>query len=243
VTYLIKNFVNVKSITSGELGFYIDEYDIGGNWVSGQYKSAERTKFVENINFSYKPSSTTVKSARLQVIMTANSGISAFVDNIKWFPVNAATVATNVMPNGTFDTGLAAGWTTDSATTITADNTNNGSPLNPVNSVKTVSSTRNTHLNSPKIAVTNTKSYSIKNYVKINQLTTGEVGFYIDEYNASGAWISGQYKTGVRSVGSTNVGFTYTPTSASVTSASLQVITTANSGITAYYDDVVWTTN
>lgn len=243
VTYLIKNFVNVKNITSGELGFYIDEYDIGGNWVSGQYKAAERTKFVENINFSYKPSSTMVKSARLQVIVTANSGISAFVDNIKWFPVNAATVATNLLPNGSFDTGLTGGWTTDSAATITADSTNNGSPQNAVNSIKTVSSTRNTHLNSPKVVVTNTKSYSINNYVKINQLTTGEVGFYIDEYNASGAWISGQYKTGIRGVGSTNVGFTYTPSSALVTSASLQVITTANSGITAYYDDVVWTAN
>jgi hypothetical protein len=68
----------------------------------------------------------------------------------------------------------------------------------------------------------------------------GEVGFFIDEYDSAGNWISGQYKTGVRGVSSGDVNFTYKPSSTNVASASLQVIVTANSSISAYYDDVRW---
>ena len=243
-TYIIKNFVNVQKLTSGEMGFYIDEFDVGGNWISGQYKSAERSVFVEKINLAYKPTSAAVKSARLQVFVTANSGITAYLDNIQWFPATTTAVtATNLMTNGSFDAGISGGWTTDSAATITADATNNGSTANQVNSVKSVATTRNTHLNSPRIPITTGKTYSISSFVKIAQLTSGEIGFYIDEYNASGVWISGQYKTGVRVAGSTTAGFVYTPSSSAVTTASLQFITQANSGITAYFDDVIWTAN
>ncbi|HEV7455030.1 MAG TPA: hypothetical protein VGO07_07260, partial [Candidatus Saccharimonadales bacterium] len=70
-----------------------------------------------------------------------------------------------------------------------------------------------------------------------------EVGFYIDEYDASGNWISGQYKTGVGVVSKGDISFNYSPSSANVKQASLQVIVTANSGIKAYIDDIRWLTN
>jgi peptidoglycan/xylan/chitin deacetylase (PgdA/CDA1 family) len=244
-TYMLKNFINVSAISSGEVGFYIDEYNANGNWISGQYKNGERSAFVEEFSFTYKPSSTNVRTARLQVIVTGNSGITAYIDNSQWFALTATNITppptqTNLVANGTFDSGIAAGWTTDDATNIKADAANHGSPNNPVNSVALKSTTKNIHLFSPKVAVTSTKTYSLTSYLNLQQLTGGEVGFYIDEYNSSGAWISGHYVTGIRGVSAGDVSFQYTPSSASVATASLQVIVTANSGISAYYDDVRW---
>lgn len=86
-TYLIKSFLRVSAIVTGEIGYYIDEYDARGKWVSGQWKKAEHNAFVENINFSYKPSSPAVARARLQVYITPDSGVTAYVDNFQWFPL------------------------------------------------------------------------------------------------------------------------------------------------------------
>jgi len=158
----------------------------------------------------------------------------------------STTTPTNLVVNGTFDAGLSSGWTTDDPTDIKADAGNNGSPANPVNSVSLQSKTTssNGHLFSPQVAVSSTKTYSISSWLNLKQLTgIGEVGFYIDEYNSSGQWISGQYKTGVHTLGAGNVGLTYQPSSSSVSKASLQVIVVGNSGIQAYFDNVLWTSN
>ncbi|HEY5153032.1 MAG TPA: polysaccharide deacetylase family protein [Candidatus Saccharimonadales bacterium] len=239
-TYVLKNFLNVQSISSGSVGFYIDEYDAGGNWISGQYRKAEPSAFVEDMNFSYTPTSANVASASLQVIV-GGTGITAYLDNVQWFPSGQPAVippAPTLLTTETFDNGIAEGWTTDDPADITADAGSNGSPNNPVNSVKMVATTTNKHLFSPKQAVDSTKQYTIKTYLKLQAITSGEVGFYIDEYDAGGNWISGQYKTGVSTIGAGDVSLAYQPTSASVKSASLQIIIVGNSGITAYVDDV-----
>ena len=45
-------------------------------------------------------------------------------------------------------------------------------------------------------------TYLFKAFLNVAAITTGYVGFYVDEYNAAGAWISGQtYKDGEREVG------------------------------------------
>jgi peptidoglycan/xylan/chitin deacetylase (PgdA/CDA1 family) len=249
-TYVLKNFLNVAQITSGEVGFYVDEYDANGNWISGQWLKQETSSFVEDMNFTYTPSSPSVSSASLQVVVTGNPGITAYLDNSQWFPEQSTTTTqpTNLVANGTFDSGLADGWTTDDPTHITANASNNGSPADPVNSISLASGTTasNGHLFSPKVTVSSTSSYTISSWLNLKQITnttSGEVAFYIDEYNSAGTWISGQYKTGVHTVGAGNVGFTYTPSSSSVTQASLQVIVVGNAGIQAYLDDVVWNLN
>ncbi|HSX44981.1 MAG TPA: discoidin domain-containing protein [Candidatus Saccharimonadales bacterium] len=379
-TYMLKSFLNVQKITSGEVGYYIDEYDANGNWVSGQFKAAEHSVFVEEMNFSYKPTSANVRSASLQVYTTANSGVTAYLDNAQWFPLTTGTVTpanlalnhpatsssvsgtgfeaakavdgnsgtswnsvsrtdpqwlqidlgsttninqvtvnwvssnyaksyqiqvsndatnwtniysttsgtggtndltglsgsgryvriygtarsarkgsyslsevsvygtattvpaptTDLMTNGNFDTGISNGWTTDSATSVTADNQSNGSVANPINSVKITSAATNVHLFSPKITVDSTKTYSLSAFLNLKARTSGETGFYIDEYDANGNWISGQWKLAVTSLGSGTFQISYKPTSANVKQSSLQIYTTANSGITAYVDDVKW---
>jgi len=242
-TYMFKNFLNLQAIASGAVAFYVDEYDANGNWISGQYLKQESSAFVENMNFTYKPSSAAVSGAALQVI-ASGSGITAYLDNSQMFPLTSAA-PTNLVANGTFDGGITGGWTTDSPATIRADAGSNGSPNNPVNSIALTAggSAGNTHLFSPKVPVSSAHSYAVNAYLNVKALTSGEVGFYVDEYDANGNWISGKYMTGVRSVGIGTVGFTYTPSSSNVKAASLQVILVGNSGVTAYFDDVRWYQN
>jgi peptidoglycan/xylan/chitin deacetylase (PgdA/CDA1 family) len=241
-TYLVKAFLNVSALKTGEVAFYVDEYDASGTWISGQFRKRENSSFVENMNFTYAPTSTKVARARLQVIV-AGTGITAYLDSVQMFALSNDTTPppTNLVANGTFDSGIGAGWSTDAAGTIVADSGNHGSPANPVNSVKLQATTANTHLFSPPVAVSSANSYTIDTY--LNSLTTGEVAFYIDEYDASGAWISGQYKYGNREAGVIDVGLTYQPSTTAVASASLQVIVVGNSGASDYLDDVRWWQN
>jgi len=244
-TYLFKSFLNVASLTTGEVGYYVDEYNASGAWVSGQYRKRENSSFVEAMNFTYKPSSSNVTSARLQVIVTG-TGITAYLDNVQMIALGPDTpppAPANLVANGTFDAGVSGGWTTNAPATIVADKANNGSPANPVNSVKLQATAANTHLFSPRVAITSPASYTVAAYLNVTTLTSGEVGFYIDEYDSAGNWISGQYKLGARAVGVLNVSATYSPSTATVATASLQVIVVGDSGILAYVDDVRWTKN
>jgi peptidoglycan/xylan/chitin deacetylase (PgdA/CDA1 family) len=240
--YMFKAFLNVASISTGEVGFYVDEYNAAGQWISGQFRKRENSRWVESMNFAYTPSSTNVASASLQIWVTG-TGITAYVDNVQMLAAGAETTPpppSNLVAKGTFDAGISSGWTTDSATTIVADAANHGSPANPVNSVKLTATTANKHLFSPQVAVT-PGTYKIAGYLNVAARTSGEVGFYIDEYNAAGQWISGQYKLGVTAAGVTNVDLTYSPSTTAVAKASVQVIVQGNSGVQAYFDDVRWT--
>jgi hypothetical protein len=121
-----------------------------------------------------------------------------------------------------------------------ADGANNGAPANPVNSVKLQAGTENVHLFSPLVAV-EPGTYNIASFLNIKNRTAGEVGWYIDEYDANGNWISGQWKLANTTTGVSDVDLTYSPSSANVAKASVQVYVTGNSGVLAYVDDVRWT--
>lgn len=241
--YLLKSFLNVEKNTGGSFSFYIDEYDASGSWISGQYKASENSSFVENINMEYKPSSANVVHASLQMIVTANSGIHAYADNVQWYSQGLAVTppppppepqpVVNIMPNGDFNAGLTSGWTTDTPTAITVDG----------GRIKFASSTKNIHLFSPVVAVTSTKSYTLSSVLDIQAITGGVFAFYVDEYDVNGNWISGQYKLEKTIVSNGTVTFSYTPSSAAVTKASVQFIVTGNSGIQAYLDNVVFSAN
>ncbi len=116
------------------------------------------------------------------------TGITAYLDNVELLALGAETPPpppANLVTNGTFDAGLGGGWRTDAATAIVADSAGNGAPANPVNSVKLQGTTANGHLFSPQVNVT-PGNYNISAYLNIQSRTAGEVGWYIDEYDANG---------------------------------------------------------
>lgn len=239
-SYVIKSYLNVKTIASGSVAFYIDEYDGSGNWISGQYKTQEGSRFVQRLNFAYTPTSSRVRTASLQVIVQGNSGITAYLDNVQWFALTDNTpVNPNLMTNSQFDSGLSGGWTTNFPEGIVTDANGNGSTTGVQNSIKITSNVMtNRHIFSPKTTVTPGTSYEMAAWLNIKQISNGQIAFYIDEYDASGNWISGQYKTDFAAAGIREVTMSYQPSSANVASASLQVIVTPASGVEAYFDDV-----
>lgn len=170
---------------------------------------------------------------------------------------NGLASGTNVMPNSGFNDGIANGWTTDSPSTIVADRQTttqygngsyDGSLSGPLNSVYAKGSDVDTHLFSPMLSVTSGNVYTIKNYVNLTS-SSGEVDFYIDEYDINGEDLkSGKYIHGISANGVDsavqvgNVNFIYTPTSASVASARLQIII-HGAGTIAYIDNIEWLSN
>lgn len=231
--YVLKNYLNVTAVGGGEVGFYIDEYDANGAWVSGQYKGRENSVYIENMNFTYVPSSVKVKSASLQIYTTASSGIKGFLDKSEWYLISTDSQAqTNLMPNSSFDTGLG-GWRTDNAQQVT----HNPSGFVAIN--KTGTSTES-HLFSPSITVETGKSYYVENYVAISANTLSEIGFYIDEYDINGNWISGQYMASTSQLGARNVAFSYSPSSTQVKQSSLQIIFSGGTELRATIDNSKW---
>ncbi|MEO5690675.1 MAG: polysaccharide deacetylase family protein [Candidatus Saccharimonadales bacterium] len=235
--YLLKSYLNVTAISAGEVGYYIDEYDANGEWISGQYKARETGVFVQNINISYIPTSVAVKTASLQVYVDQGSTVKGFMDSLRWYQVASSAQPTNLLASGTFDNPWNNGWTTDNSSVVTLDTTGRGSTANPTNSIKASSTTQSAHLFSPKIGVDATKSYYLESYVNI--VSTGELGVYIDEYDASGVWISGQYKHTVTTVGPQTFGIQYKPSSLQVKTSQIQYIYTAQTSLyTIYLDDI-----
>ncbi len=250
-TYVLKGFLNASTLQGGEVAFYVDEYNLSGSWISGIYLGAVRNDYTKSLNVTYKPSSVGVYTSSLQVIVTANSNIKLYIDNVKWFSTSSNSPtpppippapSPNLLANASFDAGLTQGWTTDSATNVVLDQLNNGGTTKQ-NSIKlTASTTKNIHLFSPKVAVDATKTYTFKAYTNVKTRTSGAFAFYVDEYDALGNWISGKYIYERRNKGARTISFTYKPTSTNVKTASVQVIVTKGSGITAYLDDVYFAT-
>lgn len=247
--YVIKGYVNMTAQASGDIGFYIDEYDVNGNWISGQYLQTINAWYVKDLSLIYSASSAQVAKARLQIIVTANSGITVYIDSVQWFVTTSGPAPTpvpvvNLLTNGSFEAGMT-GWSTDKPTAIVADSTNNGAPASsPQASLKFTAPTTgtNAHLFSNKVQVSSSKTYTISGYLKVLTLTSKEVAFYIDEYDVNGNWISGQYLYAQRAVGTGSFSFSYKPTSANVASASLQFIVESGSGISGYIDNLSWST-
>lgn len=82
-SYSISAYLKVVSL-SQNIGFYVDEYDANGNWVSGKYLYTKSDPVSGKATFSYTPSSSNVASASLQVIMVAGTGTSVYLDDIQW---------------------------------------------------------------------------------------------------------------------------------------------------------------
>lgn len=145
---------------------------------------------------------------------------------------------TNMFANGSFTSGISDGWTTDSSNTITSDTTTKGSYPEAKASVKLVAGATNTHLFSPLTTVNPSTTYTLKTFINMTAISSSELGYYIDEYDSNGNWISGQYKKAENNVFVSRRNVPYTPTSTSVSKIRFQIIVPANSGITAYIDNV-----
>ena len=102
-TYIINNFLNVTS-TSGEVDFIVDEYNAAGTWISDQYHAgligqavSANAIQVGDVDFTYTPSSTSVASARLQVV-ASGAALTGYYDNAQMYPESAIGSTTTTPP-------------------------------------------------------------------------------------------------------------------------------------------------
>ncbi len=235
--YVIKNFLNTVQINSGEIFFYIDEYNLNGDWISGKYLKGIRSAFVDSINLTYTPSSEDVSGAALQVGIEPGSGIVAYLDNVQFIPL----IDNNLLSNGNFLSGIGKGWSTNLASNIVADNQNFGVAPEIKNSIKfTASASVEGRLYSPSVEVVSGGNYTLSAFVNITARTTGQINFYIEQFDSTGKLISSIKKGAVTSISKNTLNFDYTPSTSAVTTARLRVGVTKGSGITAYLDRCEW---
>ena len=249
--YSLEAFYNTTGLTAGELGFYIDEYDANGNWISGKWIGQVANNAVGYFEKLYTVTSSLVTKLSVQTYLTAGSTGTAYVDNIDLHNLDASgtpapsptgtitiTPSVTVTPtpsvspapipnnalveNGSFESltsGWATAWTRSSDTALKVDTTSKGN--DGTNSVHLVSANETDYLFSNQIDINTDHTYTWKTYVKANTLS-GEFGFYVDEYDSNGTWISGQWKGALFAPSTQTVTFTYVPSSANVSTIGLQ---------------------
>lgn len=254
-SYVIDAFVNAIDLTNGEVGFYIDEYDASGNYISGQWLGMITNGTVGFFTRLYNSTSELVNTIRIQIYMTAGATGTAYIDSVNLYNLDGAPTVTptptvnpnptvtptavpsgtptgaNVVVNGEFDNGLAEGWTTDNATNVIAD-ANGGT-----NVIRMTGNALAAHLFYNGLAINPATAYVFKATADTTGLTTGELGYFIDEYDATGTYISGQYLGNVINSAVSNFEFIYKATSGLVTTIRLQTYLTAGSTGSAVVDN------
>jgi peptidoglycan/xylan/chitin deacetylase (PgdA/CDA1 family) len=230
--YLLRD-VPVQEVTTpvATLKAKVDEAIANKTWVVFTFHDIRPTPSKNPDDYQYGTAELDQLAAYVKTKVTAGQIKNV---NISKGLVNGSP---NKFANPTFNSGIAGGWRTDSPATITADTANNGSYPDAAKSVKLVSGTKAGHLFSPMVPVSRSTKYVFKAFLNVAAIKTGEVGFYVDEFNAAGKWISGQFRKRENTRWVEAMNFDYTPTSASVASASLQIYVTGT-GITAYVDNV-----
>lgn len=156
--------------------------------------------------------------------------------------IDQGTVTSNVnlLPNDSFDKGLSGGWTTDRPSQIKQDKDDNGNYPSPENSLSLEAGRKAAHLFSPKIDIDPDRSYMIKSFLRVTTIASGEIGYYIDEYDAQDKWISGGWKKSETNAFTESINIPYKPSSKQVRKARVQVYVTAGSGAKAYVDNFQW---
>lgn len=261
-TYSLESFVNTDNLTRGQIAFAIDEYDNNNNLLSSPTLGTVGADKVTLFNSLYKSSSNNVTKVKVKVSYTASFG-TAFVDNINLYNLtnNVATITptptptptptltptptptptpvqgNNLVPNPSFEqtsNSWALSWLKDN-NNYSIDNLSNGN--DGPNSVRLIPNATQSHLFSSLITVDPAKTYQWNQFIKA-LYNWGEFGFYIDEYNSTGTWISGQWKgaitanfTGIRSIN-------YQPTSSQVNKVRLQYYADSGSNINLYLDSI-----
>ncbi len=238
-SYDVTAYIDATDQTAGETGLYMDEYDQAEAWVSGKWLGYQPIGYAGNLAFKYQPTNDLVMSASVQVYMTANSTGAVYLDNVD-LNITAPEPLPAALPfaNSDFGNGISDGWHTNRPEQVTLATTSRGVDPTADASVKMTGSDSSAHLFSPKALVDSTEKYAVKAHIDTVDLTSGEAGCYLDEYNDAGNWISGKWLGYAPLSGVNSLEYSYQPSSAQVYSASVQIYLTALASGEAYIDNV-----
>lgn len=144
---------------------------------------------------------------------------------------------TNILPNNSFSEGISNGWSTDNTQSVTIDTNNNGSYPSAVESLRFTGNGKAAHVFTPKIPAINGSTYAFKAFVNTLYKSGGEFGYYIDEYDTNGNWISGRWLGAVWLPTVSYFTSFYTPSSADVRTFSVQTYFSGNPNGVVYADN------
>jgi peptidoglycan/xylan/chitin deacetylase (PgdA/CDA1 family) len=146
----------------------------------------------------------------------------------------------NMIGNSTFVQGISEEWSTDNAEYVKTNSDSNGAYPESKYSARLVGNTKANHIFSQKKNVTSNATYLIQGFMNLDKFTAGEVGYYIDEYDMNGTWISGQWMAGYPGTAKDvfESSYVYKPTSSNVATMMLEVYMNAASKGTVYVDSI-----
>ena len=223
--YYLHNSPITNQTTLAEVEGWIDDAIANDHWVILTFHEILPTVDPDD-PFTW---STEQFAALMSLLKTKNIAVKTVAQ--------ALAMNENIMPDSSFEQGL--NWSHRPTNNVTLDAGTHGSYPTPTHAVKmTAHPTDNVYLFSPQVAVSSAQTYGIRAFVNNDNLTSGELGFYIDEYDASGNWISGQWKGMTTLDFVIDESYTYTPSSANVATMSVQVYLTAGSTGYAYLDNI-----
>lgn len=254
--YLVDAFVNTVNLTAGEFGFYLDEYDTNNNWISGQWLGQVASNTVGFFSKVVQATSSLVSKFSVQTYLIGGSAGTVYADNVQLVDLTATGTPTptpsvtpsvtptptppvevvNLLNNPNFDQGLTNGWTTDRSAQVQFDNNNHGASPSAQTSISMTGSTTPAHLFYGLQSVNNTSSYQLQASFNTTDLASGELGYYIDEYDTSGTWISGQWLGQVLNGVQSTFSRIYKATSNLVAQIRVQTYLTGSSTGSAYVD-------
>lgn len=236
------NLVMIRGVEAGisvaKVKQYVDEAIANNYWLVLVFHEISTTASTNPDDYEYTPAELGQIAGYVQ---SKNMPVVNMTDGI-------ATSNTNLLVNGSFNNGIADNWTTDDPTNIIADSANHGSYPDPAKSlsIKAATGTGNTHLFSPQVPVSQANTYLIKSFVNITAMTSGQIGYWVDEYDAAGnaiaptAYNTRMVITSADALRVRSANFTYKPTTAAVAMARLQVVVNRGSGLNAYVDNFQW---
>lgn len=145
----------------------------------------------------------------------------------------------NLLPSGTFADIKPKGWTADDPTNIIRDNQLGSFPSSD-SSIRFTGSGKPLHYESPAVTVSSNNTYMIKAYTDTRQKVSGDFGYYLDEYDATGDWVSLSWLGFVNLKEITYFSAPYKPTSSRVAYVKLKAYMGKNPAGKVYIDNVAF---
>ena len=109
----------------------------------------------------------------------------------------------------------------------------------PLHSVRITGNSTQNAATSPSIPISDTAAtYDVAFFQRMVGFQSGGMAVWINEYDASGNWLSGQWLGGRYAATTETSHMPYRPTSAAVLSVQLDLYVEANSVMTLYLDEV-----
>ncbi len=147
----------------------------------------------------------------------------------------------NSVKNGNFDKvagDWVVNWTRNNPSNIVVDNSGKGAYPSVNSSVYFKGSSQKDIIRSDQIRVWSSNTYLFSMFVRMENYKKGGLAVWVNEYDAAGRWVSGQWLGGIYKNYIGKKVYVYRPTSYRVARIQIAIYTNANSDLDAYVDSV-----